>query len=166
MTTFLKLKYHLRLTHQAVFFFSPAFQFIMAILQNIFLNLEIFELPRSSVNHNFNNDQYLSHCRRSQFVDLRLCCYYLKGMNGPQQHAFLCPFFFKPKVTESIYVYPTYRQMAQAENLSIQDSACFKALCNNVFQMQISNQQEYLKLVQIVRNVKDSKEFLKDCTIR
>ena len=27
-------------------------------------------------------------------------------------------------------------------------------------------QQEYLKLVQIVRNVKDLKEFLKDCTIR
>ena len=95
MTTFLNLKYHLILTHQAVFFFSPAFQFIIAILQNIFLNLEIFELPRSSVNHNFNNDQYLQTVEDLSLWILGYIVIISRGWMAHNSMHFFAHFFFE-----------------------------------------------------------------------
>ena len=109
MTTFLNLKYHLILTYQAVFFFSPAFQFIIAILQNIFLNLEIFELPRSNVNHNFNNDQYLQTVEDLSLWILGYIVIISRGWMAHNSMHFFAHFFFEAQSDWEFYVYPTYR---------------------------------------------------------
>lgn len=43
----------------------------------------------------------------------------LRGWMAHNSMHFFAHFFLKSKVTESIYVYPTKRWMAQAQNLSI-----------------------------------------------